>query len=442
MRLLVFSSTPWDTDNSFGNTYSNLFEGIDNIEFANIYCKEGCPKNNINSIYFYISEKSLLRNLVNSNISSGREVVKSTTPIVIDNIDNNINIINKLIEFARKNRWRIFFWIRRFIWFIGRWKSDELKKFISNFKPDIIFVPLYHSTYLNKIILFIKEYTGVKMVSYVSDDVYSLKRFSFSPFFWLDRIVTRRIIKKVVNQCEYLYVISDIQKKEYEKYFKKECKLLMKGADFLNKRPNLKVNKNDPLKFVYTGNIGAGRWKSLVRIGNALKEINNIRTNGQLYIYTMTPITRKIKKALNIRNTVFLMGGVSYEKIPQIQEDADILVHVESMDLKERLEVRHSFSTKLVDYFYRSRCIFAVGTPDVASIEYLIKNDAALVATNVVEIKNQLNRIINNPSIINEYAIKAWECGKKNHQIHEIQNRLYNDLKSLVKDRLDESITN
>jgi len=136
------------------------------------------------------------------------------------------------------------------------------------------------------------------------------------------------------------------------------------------------------------------------------------------------------------------MGGVSYEKIPQIQEDADILVHVESMDLKERLEVRHSFSTKLVDYFYRSRCIFAVGTPDVASIEYLIKNDAALVATNVVEIKNQLNRIINNPSIINEYAIKAWECGKKNHQIHEIQNRLYNDLKSLVKDRLDESITN
>lgn len=426
MKILVLSSTPWNKDNSFGSTYSNLFEGIDNLDFANIYCSYGIPKNNINSIYFQINEKRLLRNLFDRNIKTGETIEK---------VDKDIDLSCKeegVLNSIKKKRWRIFFWARRFLWYIGRWKSKELHEFISDFKPDLLFVPLYHSTYLNNIILYIKKLSGVKMVAYVSDDIYTLKRISINPFFWTDRLSTRRMIKKVVNQCEYLYVISEIQKLEYEKIFKKECKILTKGETFVINDQDYKTKYKYPKKIIYTGNIGAGRWKSLSYIVRALEKINMKEIKAQLYIYSMTPCTGTMKKSLTSKNNVFLMGGVSSEMIPSIQKDSDILVHIESTNLNERLEVRHSFSTKIVDYFKVARCIFAIGKSDVASIDYLLKEDAAIVAQSKEVVFNKLNNLINNDELIIEYANKAWECGERNHQIDDIQRNLYCDLKSLI----------
>lgn len=428
MKILVFSSTPWNIDNSFGNTYSNLFEGIDEFEFANIYSYYGVPKNNIKSSYFQINEKSLFKNLFNHNIKTGRVIATNNDAIVLTN--REVETINSV----KKKRWKIFFWLRRALWYISRWKSSELDDFIQGFNPDIIFVPLYHSTYLNNIILYIKESTGVPMICYVSDDVYTLKRFSVNPFYWIDRLTTRRMIKKVVDQCEHMYVISQIQKLEYEKIFSKECRILVKGANFKDKSPNAKTDLNNPIKLVFTGNVSAGRWKSLELIVNALEKINSKEILAQIYIYTMTPMSETMKKSLYSEGNSFLMGGVPAEDIPQIQKDSDILIHVESTRLKDRLEVRHSFSTKLVDYFKAHRCIFAVGKDDVASIDYLLNEDAAIVAQCEEDVFIKLNKLISDKDLIMEYADKAWTCGKRNHQIDEIQKNLYQELSSLVKE--------
>ncbi|CZR05631.1 hypothetical protein SAMN04488048_11556 [Trichococcus flocculiformis] len=428
MRILVFSSTPWNIDNSFGNTYSNLFEGIDDFEFANIYTSYGVPKNNITSSYFQINEKSLYKNLFNRNIKTGKVIGSDNDAIVLTNRETNT------INAAKKRRWRILFWLRRALWYISRWKSIELIEFVRNFKPDIIFVPLYHSTYLNRIILYIKELTGVQMVCYVSDDVYTLKRISANPLFWVDRLTTRRMVKKVVDQCEYMYVISDIQKLEYEKIFKKNCKILIKGADFKDENQDVKTELNKPIRMVFTGNVSAGRWKSLELIVNALEKINSKEILAQIYIYTMTPMTETMKKSLYSEGNSFLMGGVPAENIPQIQKDSDILIHVESTKLKERLEVRHSFSTKIVDYFKANRCIFAVGKDDVASIDYLINEDAAIVAQSEEDVFIKLSELVNDSKLMFEYSNKAWECGKRNHQKNVIQDSLYQELKLLAEE--------
>lgn len=141
-----------------------------------------------------------------------------------------------------------------------------------------------------------------------------------------------------------------------------------------------------------------------------------------------------MRKELYSLKSIIDMGGVSADKIPSIQKDADVLLHVEPVDLRGKLQCRQSFSTKIVDYFHSARCIFAVGTPDVASIDYLIKNNAAVVATTEQEIFNRLVEIITKPEMIVDYAQKAWNCGKRNHQIDTTQQGLYEDLVELVKD--------
>ena len=64
---------------------------------------------------------------------------------------------------------------------------------------------------------------------------------------------------------------------------------------------------------------------------------------------------------------------------------------------------------------------------------YLIKNKAALIATNEQEIEIQLNNIIFNPTVINEFGKLAYNCGLKNHNIENIQANLYSDLVNISK---------
>lgn len=89
MRILVFSSTAWNIDNSFGNTYSNIFEGIDNLEFAHIYTSFGIPKNNIIGTYFQIDEKSIIKNLLNPNAKTGRVINSNSEAVILTNSEVN-----------------------------------------------------------------------------------------------------------------------------------------------------------------------------------------------------------------------------------------------------------------------------------------------------------------------------------------------------------------
>lgn len=431
IKILILSSTEWDDSNSIGSTFSNILGNMEGIEIANIYCRSGMPRTKSCNRFFQITEKMLIKNILNSNNHSGRVVYQQ------DSNKNNIPDIfsekqKSFYNFASKRNWMILYWFRDIIWFVGRWKSKEFIEFIDEYHADIIFLPIYYSNYLNKIGFFIKQHTQKPMVGYIVDDNYTLRQFSLSPFYWVNRFMKRRWIKKAVDRCEPLYVITEIQKKDYDICFRKDCKILFKGGVFLDNIP-LKEKLDSPIKIVYTGNIYAGRYKSLSVIGKVLDQINQNDTKAVLHIYSHTPLSHQMEVALLNKRSIKFHGGVPFSEIKEILTNADILVHAESFQLKERLMVRQSFSTKIVDYFQAARCIFAVGWSEAASIDYLLKNDAAIVACNEKEIEEKLCNLLKHPELITEYGKKGWECGKRNHQIEKIRNSLHNDLVELIK---------
>ena len=425
MKLLIMSSTPWNNSNSFGNSYSNLFEGIDSLEIANIYCRAGEPENEVVSEYFQMTEKTLLNNLRNKNVPSGREITceKNKASVLSEKEQ-------KAVDSVRKRRFQVFLWMRELIWKIGKWKSPELISFIEKVNPDLIFQPIYFSSHLCDISLFLKRYLNKPMVGYVSDDCYTLRQFSLSPLYWINRIFVRRKVKKVIKSCELLYVISDIQKREYEKIFNVECKVLTKCADFSDE-PDIRDEFGLPLKLVYTGNLGSGRWRSVSLISRAVEKLNDEETRALFDIYSGTPLTQKMKKSFEFNGTEF-KGAVPFSEIGNIQKDADILVHVEGTDLKSRLQVHQSFSTKIVDYLKAARTILAVGTKDEASIDYLIRNDCAVVCKDINDIYCKLLELSSDKDLLKEYSFKAYDSGRLNHSSDKIKDMLINDLKRLT----------
>ena len=291
---------------------------------------------------------------------------------------------------------------------------------------------------MNNIQQYVINRTNAKSIIYFVDDVYSNKRFNLSPIFWLNRQITRKGIRKTVSMCDLVYTIIDKQKKEYDSFFNVNSMILNKGGDFSD-NPKRDNDEGEPIKLIYTGNITSGRWQTLVKIGEALDKINKNCTKATLLIYTKNKLYGKIDKAFQEIKSIDFKGSIDANQVKVVQERGDILVHVESMKLKEKLETRLSFSTKLVDYFERGKCILAVGWSEAASISYLKENTAAIVIDNIEDIELVLNEVLNNQARITEYAIQSWELGRRNHQIEIIRDNFYNTLKILVKEDYNEN---
>lgn len=414
MKIIVVSIAPWNRGNNFGKTFCDIFEGMENIEFLNIYCDSGLPDNNVNAKYYQITVNDIIANLLHKNKKVGRTVENFSAAHTLSQRQQGF------MAKIKTKKWRIFFWARRFIWWIGRWRTPELEKIIRDFDADLLFLPIFKESYMNSVQQYVQKVSGKKSVAYYGDDNYTLRLFSLNPFFWFDRLTQRVTVKKTIDKCEYMYVVSDIEKRECERDFKKDCYICTKGADF-SVEPPLKAEYPKAKKLVYTGNLGNHRWEELWYIGQALDKINE---GHKLVIYSGTELSDSIKEKFNNTKSIEFMGRVSADKIPEIQLDADVLVHVESFRFKERLLVHQSFSTKIVDHFVRARATFAVGATDVASIDYLLNRDAAVVAASRDEIESQLRKLLGSDEVLNEYALKGFNCGKDNHDINYIQKML------------------
>ena len=435
-KLLVISRNAWQDINCTGNTLSNLFNDWDDNCIANIFCRAEIPKNDICKKYYQITEKSLILNILKGEpIGHTFDIKNDADKMKLNSVENTRNSINekKVYDFLKLFRLNVFWLIREYIWKIAKWKNQKFRDFLIDFNPDIIYMHVYDSFYMHDVLIYVQKVTKAKVVLFFTDDNCSYKQFSFSPFFWLRRVLLNNKVKHSLSITDKAYAISEKMCNEYSILFHKDFKILKKCGNFTSEK-NINLQCSSPIKLVYAGNIYCGRWKTLFYIAAALEKINKDCIRVQLYIYTYNHISNKIKKYLNIDGTAYLMGGISYSEIKKVLADSDIVIHVEAMDLKNKMMTRFSFSTKIIDYFESGSCIFAVGWSEAASIDYLIKNDAAIVVNDLKNIEESLRKLIDNPQLILDYGRKAWECGKRNHQIEVIRGNLYKDLYSLCDD--------
>lgn len=428
MRILVITDVLWRNDNGVGNSYSNIFAGMEDLTIANICCQEGSSDNAVSEACFQMSEGRLIANLRNRAIPAGIVEVPQQSGVVQRQNEGTSRIVRSL----KRSRLQILFWMRNIIWKIGRWKSDALKNFVEEFKPDLIFAQLQDKMYLNDIVGYVQELTQCPLVLYAWDDVYSLKQFSLSPLYWIDRLMQRHSIRKLVQRCQLLYTISAEQKEEYARTLHVKTGLLYKGKNFEygTVQP---IVRNGVLQMLYTGNLYSGRYATLLSLCQELERQNESGIKAQLHIYSGTDLTDQQICNLNRGDSTFFEGRVSEQRVEELQNEADVLIHIEPLSLKGSLLCRLSFSTKLVDYFSKRKCIFAVGSERCASIRYLKRNDAALVSTSIEDAKKMLADMLASTDRIAEYSEKAWNCGAKNHQIHSIQENLHRELERMVR---------
>lgn len=432
MKILVISGLPWRNDNSFGNTYSNWFSQMEDIEIAHICLADGLPTevNNV-SAYFQVSENALTKTLLKAKTkknSVGKTIRPSYSECIKHKEISDKSFYSKILSIGKKYHPPFLYLVKECIWKFGNINYNDMFSFIKSFQPDIIFMSLSYACFLDRVALKIYSEFKIPIVLEASIDVYTLKQFSFFPSYWLKRFWVRYKSRQICKVASLLYVISEKQRLDYSRIFNLPIKVMYKFADI--KRHLVDYNRMDGrLRYLYTGNLGLGRWETLSWLANALKNSGN----GYLDIYTPTALTASQIESLSHEGVCSIYPPISPQQVIEEQNKSDILVHVESFSLKNKLEVRYSISTKIMDYISTGRCIFAIGPSNIASMEYLKNDGLALIANNKDEVINKINEINSHPEIIDKLANKSLSFAIETLDEKSQRLEFFNDLYNLIK---------
>ncbi len=429
MKILIIADEVWNDDIFGNNVLSNWFNGFD-AEFAEIYCSPGTPKNKVCTNYFQVTDLMMAKSFIGKKAGNRFEISFSQME------SDQINQISeqtpvKFYSFMKSITGEGIRLVRDIIWLLGRYDKSELQKFIDNFNPDIIFCPRLLTPKLLRLENIISKMTDAPFVAFTADDETSLKQINYSPLYWLKRICFRKAFQNHVKLYKHYFMFSEAQAKDYKSAYNISTSTLFKSGNF---DENLEEkNINTPIKLVYAGRLYCNRWKTLVDISKALKQINTNDLKMTLDIYTQEKVTNEQRKALMLSTDVVLHKPVKPEELVGIYKNADIALHVESFDKKYKYATRVSFSTKIIDLMASTCAIIAICWDKHAGFQYLKKNDAAFCISDTEQIKSTLENIVKNPELIKNYSKKAYDCGKANHNNLLIENNIRNVFEKVIK---------
>lgn len=420
MNILIVSCEAWRDTNNGGNVLSNIFSAFPDADIAQIYCSGELPQNSICQKYFQISDSMLLTG------KAGR--VLDERDYSLDNADQQNIVENKVKSRIPKLLREDILLARELMWTLSNWKTKQLNQFIIDFQPDVIFAPCYSYFHVSKLALYVKSIAQCPMISYISDDNYSLKQLKISPSFWINRLITRKWIRRHFSACSFVYTMTETQKNEYEALLKRPMKVLCKSAEFVTSEKVV----GTPIRFIYAGGLYLNRWKMLIELAKIMQEINRNDIKVELHVFSSSKISSRIEKKLNDGRNSFFHKSIPYHELMKCYQEYDVAVHVESFDLKNRLVTRLSFSTKIIDCMNSGCAILAIGPRTQAGISYLRDNDAAICVDNKKKMYSVLNELVNSPELIRVYSKKANELGKKNHNKKNIEKKIKQDFYDLA----------
>lgn len=430
LRILLITSEEWNDYVYANGVLTNWFTGFD-ADFAQIYTSPGRPLNQVCNKYFQIDEKAMVKSLL-SKRRAGRVTSCPVDKQSIEQSKQNqrrkgIYLFFKRISLHFSTAVQL---LRDSIWMTGRYDLKEMERFISEFNPDLVFCPRKISPKLIRLEKIVSGMTNAPFVAFTGDDEASLDGFSFSPLFWIRKFWIHKLFKKHVGLYAHYLTHSEDQAREYFHEYGVNTSMIYKCGDFSKNLPE--KNIGDPIRLVYAGRLYCNRWRSLEKIGNALKRINESKVRMILEVYTQDTLSRKQRKALTEDKYIYLKGSVDSYKLKEIYRQADIALHVESMDRNFRIVTRVSFSTKIIDLLDSTCAVMAICWERHCGYQYLQKHDAAFCISRYDEILPQLKDICDNPSLIPSYARKAYACGQKNHSRAKIQSSLLNLFRRVI----------
>jgi len=409
MKVLIVSHNPITTFDAMGKTMLTLFSDFEKSELCQLYIYPTVPDVDKCNSYYRITDKDVLKSYFKLKVSGKeikyKEIENANGKLFEDENDVNLYRNTKNKKPSRKL-------LRDLMWKFSRWFNKPLKKWIERENPTHLFLAPGNQKFIYKIALKISKKYNLPIVTYICDDYYFVngKRGLLAR---VQQSGLNKVTEKLLKRSLSIITICDELKNSYSKHFNVNAVTVMTGSNYpIAEKKKDVVNAND---ITYLGNIRCNRYKSLIKIGKALDEINlEAGSNYSLKIYTPEQ-DQEILSAFNGINSIKLCGYVSGEDFNKTFFSSEILLHTEAFDEESIDGVKHSISTKIADSLSSGICLFAFGPNRVASIKYLIDTGSAVCCTDEKELKEKLKLVLSSRELRESTVARALKTAREKH---------------------------
>lgn len=404
-RILIISHNSFNMSNNMGKTLCDIFKYWPKDCLGQLYFRNEKPTKQSCNTYYMITDIDMVKCRYKKQIGISFED-KDIDEII--QLNENKELVNNIYNIGKKRKPYMYI-ARNLLWSTNRWNSKKLEEWIDNFKPDLIYFASGGYAFSCKIALEIAKKRGIPMITQVFDDFYIGETKTISPLYHLNRRQFKYVFNKVMKYSKKCIYVCDAMKKDYDNIFGEKSEVLMTSSEKIEKS---NINDSNKIKVSYIGNLGLGRWKSLLDVGKSIKELSYNSINIDVYsVETRDEIIKNMTK----ENGINFHGSIGPKEVKKVIKYSDVLIHVESMHNINREKVKYSISTKIAESLNSGACIFAYGPSEVASINYLKENNSAWVVSNKSELEENLRKLLEQKEARDLIIQNAYSLAHKRH---------------------------
>lgn len=427
-KVLIMTGTPIRKDTNMGKTLQTLFSNFDKKELMQLYFSPQTPNVGICSSYYRVSEKQMVKKLFGILPNCGGEILPSLEGKNAVRPEKNALILTKFKSNV------LIRWGREIVWSLTNWKNKNFIEWIEKERPNVIFSIMQDVNGITKSVIWIAKKYNIPVVLFVTDDYYNDAEQSGNPIRKLYYRKRQALNKELAKYCTMVVGCSQ----KAADYFSEELNIGRKevlytpSADNYLLMPYKKQTSQEIIKIRYFGNLGLGRWEILKELGRVVQKINRNGKKAILEVYSSVTDPSIIKE-LTIENGCEYKGWVYGEQYLSLLQEADIAVHVESFDEAMIRRTWVSISTKIADYLGAGKCILAIGSRDLASIDHI--KDVACVVDDLDNLEKELLKLIFNTNLREENQEKARILSQKEHDRQKICQKVRDILSKTIEKR-------
>lgn len=410
LRVLVIAHNTFAASTNMGKTLLSYFDMWEGDHVGELYFHAEIPTCRQFSHYFRVTDSDVLKSILFRN-SCGK--VFQPQEVEPDRITPRADggILKKVYNRGRR-RTPMTYILRNLVWTLGAWESPDMNAWIEEFAPDVIFFASGDYSFAYRVALRLSKKRNIPLVVCCVDDYYLHNRNASSLLGCWQHKRFMKVVGETMERASCIMTINDKMSREYTALFGKKCYTLYTGTE--QKIPPLPDEEKEGIS--YLGNLSFDRNHQLVDVGRALKRLSTPEKSLWLDVYSGEK-DPEILKVLTPENGIRFHGAVSAERVSEIIAKSLAIIHTEAFDEENKQRVMYSTSTKIAESLASGTCLIAYGPAEVASMEYLIENDAAVVITAPEQLEEKLRSVLADAGLRKGVTANALKLAEKNHRL-------------------------
>lgn len=399
MKVLLITHSALSKTTANGNVMCNNLFSFSESEICSLFFNDEQPTEFSGASHFKICDKDIIKHLFSKG-DGGEEVeVKKSIPAKTNFVKHPIL---RKISLLRS--------MRECFWEFSKISYKKMFSWIEKERPDrILFVPS-SCIFSIKIAIMISNKYNIPIYLYTTEDEY----FHKYPFYSFVRNIHQMHLKKMYAElfsvAKKICCVHDGLTSLYSNEFSipsETISISSSNESFSNLNERFS-------NLLYAGNIDRGRDVTLAEIS---KQLYCLDKNITLNIIPSCYTKKQFKKLSSLPNTN-VVDFLPFDEYKKTLSNCDCLLLIESFRKKDKNKIKSIFTGKIADYIFSGRPLLVVSPDYVYECKYFNDNKGcAIVCTDLMQLKQCLNKLINDFDFRKNLVKNCLQLGKANHSL-------------------------